>query len=74
MQADSDPPAGLIVHTAGFGGGVFRIFDVWGSEEHLARFKDERPMPAVMKVAGDDPTAGPPMREYSYELHSIIRG
>ena len=40
----TDPPAGLIVHTAGFDdeAGVFRIFDVWESEEAGQRFQDER--------------------------------
>ena len=30
---DTDPPAGLVFHTAGFSGtGLFRIFEVWESE------------------------------------------
>jgi hypothetical protein len=34
---EADPPTGLIFHTAGFSGtGLFRIFDVWESEEDRA--------------------------------------
>jgi hypothetical protein len=75
LHVDADKPAGLIVHTAGFaGGGVFRIFDVWESEEHVKRFLDERLMPTVEKVMAGGGTGEPPAREYTYELHDIVRG
>jgi quinol monooxygenase YgiN len=44
-----NPPAGGLVHTAGFDeqAGVFRIFDVWESEEAWEAFLNDRLMPIV---------------------------
>ncbi|HJZ62122.1 MAG TPA: hypothetical protein VKD47_08205 [Miltoncostaeaceae bacterium] len=72
VGGDSDPPAGLIVHTAGFAGDTFRIMDVWESEAAWNAFRDKRLMPVLKEVMGGDPEAGPPMREYTYELHDVI--
>ena len=75
IAPEADKPEGLIVHTAGFtADGVFRIFDVWESEDHLKRFESERLMPAVQKALGTDGGAGPPSRQYTYELHDVVRG
>jgi hypothetical protein len=75
LGADTDKPAGLIVHTAGFtADGVFRIFDVWESEADLKRFLDERLMPIVGRMMAEDPSATPPAREYTYELHDVVGG
>lgn len=74
LNAEADKPAGLIVHSAGFtDDGVFRIYDVWESQEHLDRFLDDRLMPVVgkMMAAGGD---APPPRQYTYELHNVIGG
>ena len=74
MDLGDDAPDGLIVHTAGFDGDVFRIFDVWESEAHWTRFRDERLMPAVEKMMAENPTGAPPARESTYELHDILPG
>ena len=69
LGAHANPPAGLILHSAGFAApGVFRIFDVWESEADWERFRDERLMPVVMQVAG----AAPPPSVYSYEFHEVV--
>ena len=48
LNVEADRPDGMIIHTAGFTAeGVFRIFDVWDSEEQHARFMSERLMPIV---------------------------
>ena len=73
LNVVDDPPAGLIVHTAGFtGAGVFRIFDVWESEADLQRFQTERLLPLIqpMLEAG---AGAPPSVEYTYELHNVAR-
>jgi hypothetical protein len=43
------PFDGLIAHTAGFDdeAGVFRILDIWESQEHAQRFLDEHVQPLV---------------------------
>jgi hypothetical protein len=70
-------PDGLLVHTAGFDddAGVFRIFDVWESQEQAQRFIDEQLMPVVNELMAGQPegTAGAPQRERFYELHDVIR-
>jgi hypothetical protein len=44
-----NPPDGGLVHTAGFDeqAGVFRIFDVWESEQAYEAFSRDRLMPIV---------------------------
>ena len=70
LNVSGDPPAGLLLHTAGFTGtGIFRIFGVWESDEDWQRFREERLMPAVaplMESGGSVPT------EYTYELHDLF--
>jgi hypothetical protein len=69
-------PDGLLIHTAGFddSAGVFRIFDVWESQEQGQRFIDEQLMPIIEELMADAPegSAGPPQRETFYELHHLI--
>jgi hypothetical protein len=71
LNVTGDPPAGLLLHTAGFTGtGVFRIFGVWNSEQDWQRFREERLMPAVaphMESGGRRPN------EYTYELHDLFQ-
>jgi hypothetical protein len=73
VNAENDPPRGLILHTAGFDeqAGVFRIFDVWESREHRERFHAERLKPILDEVMAGAAGAGPPSREYEYELHDV---
>jgi hypothetical protein len=69
-------PEGLLIHTAGFDddAGVFRVFDVWESQEHAQRFIDEQLMPVINELMTDqlEGTGGPPQRETFYELHDVI--
>ena len=69
MQKASNP-AGLIIHTAGFTGEGFRIFEVWESREDFERFVEQTLMPLVSELAGDD-TRQP--EQTIYELHSMFR-
>jgi len=70
-------PDGLLIHTAGFDddAGVFRILDVWETEEQARAFMDGQLAPIIEAVMSDpaDPTnAGPPTRETFYVLHDLI--
>ena len=69
----TNPPDGLIIHTAGWDeqGAVFRIFEVWETQEDSERFRSERLQPALEEKLGADNNA-PPDREASYELHNLI--
>lgn len=72
LRIEQDPPAGLILHSAGFDdSGVFRIFEVWESREQAERFFNERILPAVNEVTEGDPSP-PPVQEL-YELHHLVR-
>jgi hypothetical protein len=62
-------PDGLIVHSAGFVGDRFRVFDVWETQAHYERFMAERLMPAVAEIA---PEGAPPEDVVSYELHNVV--
>jgi hypothetical protein len=70
-------PDGLLLHAAGFDddAGVFRIFDVWESQEQAQRFIDEQLMPVVNELMAGQPEGSvtPPQRETFYELHDVIR-
>jgi hypothetical protein len=75
-QIGDDPIDGLIVHTAGFDkdAGVFRIMDVWESQEHGKRFIAERVQPLIYQgrdALPDPENATPPTREVFYELHDV---
>jgi hypothetical protein len=48
------PIEGFLVHTAGFTGRGFRIFEVWETREHFDRFVEERFMPILKEVATAD--------------------
>jgi hypothetical protein len=75
------PPAGLLIHTAGFDrdGGVFRIFDVWETREDGERFMNDVLNPALeplMQAATErgDSSWSPPTREAWYDLHDTMAG
>jgi len=66
-----DPPRGLIFHSAGDVDGVFTIIDVWESTDDLERFRDERLLPAIEKVMGEE--AAWMERPSVAEVHNIVR-
>lgn len=73
LDVEADPPAGLIVHTAGFtGNGQFRIVDVWDSEQSWQSFRDGRLAAAIQPLMASGEGA-PPNAEYFYELHDLIK-
>jgi hypothetical protein len=69
LQALGEPPAGMLVHTAGFTGNGFRIFEVWESREDYERFVEERLMPLIQEVAPADDRQP---QQTIYELHGFM--
>ena len=69
LADQGDPPDGLLVHTAGFTGHGFRIFEVWESKEQFERFFNDRLMPLIVEVGAAD---GPPPQQTIYELHNVV--
>jgi hypothetical protein len=75
VDAQSNPPEGLIAHTAGRdSNGVFRIFDIWETREHAERFQQERIMPIVNELMQQQESMTPPDVQDTYELHDVFRG
>jgi hypothetical protein len=75
MDVASNPPAGLIVHTAHATSGGVRITDVWESEEAFRDFEKNTLAPAVQKVseqAGMPAPDAPPVD--IYEAFEVVRG
>jgi hypothetical protein len=71
LQMQGDPPAGMIVHTAGAKeGGGFRIFDVWESRDVFENFQQDRLGPVVTEVIGQDAR---PSRQDVYDLHDFVK-
>ena len=69
-----ESPEGLIYHAAGEQqDGRWQAVSIWESEAHYARFRDERILPAVAQVLGDDAVqAGPPPAE-SFEAKHVVK-
>jgi hypothetical protein len=63
------PIEGFLLHTAGFTGRGFRVFEVWETREQYDRFVDERLMPIIREIAASD-TREPELTVY--ELHGFV--
>ena len=63
-----EPPDGMRVHSAGWTGNGFRIFEIWDSKEHFERFLEDRLMPMLREQEG---TQTPPTMTV-YELHYYV--
>lgn len=73
LDVEANPPAGLIVHTAGFTGrGTFRIADVWESEGDWEAFRDGR-LAEALKPMMESGEGSPPTTQYTYELHDAVK-
>jgi hypothetical protein len=69
LQAQGEAHPGLLVHTAGFTGNGFRIFEVWESREDFERFLNDILMPIVQDLAPDDDRQP---QQTIYELHNYL--
>jgi hypothetical protein len=74
MDAEANPPEGLIFHWAGDVDGKWTITEVWESREAYDRFREERLLPAIHKVSGRDPAEGPQPTITESPVHHFIRG
>jgi hypothetical protein len=63
-------PAGCALHIAGPVEDGWRVITVWESREDFDRFREEKLLPAIREVAGDEaqPTAGPEVNP----VHKLI--
>jgi hypothetical protein len=71
LDAENNPPEGMIIHTGGEVEGGMRVFDVWESEAAFDKFNNERLGPAIQEVGGDN--APQPTTREIYELHDVVQ-
>ena len=64
-------PDGLVSHVAGEGDGTFVIFDVWVSREAFEGFVQERLMPVMHRLMGDQAQQ---FRPRFVEIHNEFHG
>jgi hypothetical protein len=65
LGIDTDPPAGLIFHSAGPIDGGWGIIDFWESREDFDRFQESRLGPAIAAEMGDQAAeGGPDIKEF----------
>ena len=69
LTASGDPPEGFVLHTAGFTGNGFRIFEVWETREHFERFMRDRLAPLIAEIATEDSREP---QTTIYELHNVM--
>jgi hypothetical protein len=71
MGIDDDPPAGLILHSAGPIDEGWGVLDFWESREAYDRFVASRLMPGMQEV-GDRGLPGPP-DVHEFPVHHITK-
>jgi hypothetical protein len=67
---EQDPPEGMRVHSEGWTGNGFRIFEIWDSKEHFDRFLEDRLRPMLHELGGDVEPTPPTMTVY--DLHYYV--
>ncbi|MFN8161729.1 MAG: hypothetical protein U0R52_11885 [Solirubrobacterales bacterium] len=73
IDPTNNPPDGMIFHSAGMLEGRFQVFDIWESREHFDRFREERLIPAMKQVVGEDAFAQMPDAEYiTVDVHNYV--
>jgi hypothetical protein len=69
MEVDTDPPAGMLVHSAGPVDGGWGIIDFWESREAFDSFVRDRLMPRLQTL-GDQRFPNPPDVK-QFEVHNL---
>lgn len=73
MGLEQDPPDGLIFEWAGEIDGKWTVSSVWESRDQYDRFREERLLPAVKKVSGQDPEEGPQPTTDEFPVHHFTK-
>jgi hypothetical protein len=75
IDANANPPGGLIVHTHYEDDGRVRVMDVWESEQAFRIFQEERLVPAMQQVASENGMdLGDQPEHRVVEVHDFVRG
>ena len=70
-----NPPEGLIVHTATETAAGVRVVDIWESQAQFEKFRDDRLMASLQKVAAERglEVSGPPEPTFE-EAFDVVKG
>jgi hypothetical protein len=69
----SEPPEGLIFHSAGELDGRFQVFNIWETIENFERFTADRLRPAQVAVMGEERVAALPDADVvQAEIHNYL--
>ena len=71
MGIDQNPPEGFIFEWAGEIDGKWTVMSLWESRDQYDRFREERLLPAVKKVSGQDPEEGPQPTTSEFPVHDF---
>jgi hypothetical protein len=69
MEVDTDPPAGMLVHSAGPIEGGWGIIDFWESRDAFDTFVRDRLMPRLQALGGEGFPSPPEVKEF--EVHNL---
>jgi hypothetical protein len=73
LNAQGDPPAGLMFHAAGQGeDGRWRIVEVWESRDRYEAFNEERLTPAIAEVSGMPADQLPEGDHTWFSAHTVL--
>jgi hypothetical protein len=71
IDADANPPEGLIFHAAGPIEDGWGIIDFWESREHFDRFQQERLGPGIQELGDRAPQSPPEIKEFP--VHHLLK-
>ena len=77
MGVQTDPPAGLVVHTHFMERDHVQVVDVWDSQEAFERFQDRVLLPTMQRVAaehGMDMSQAPPPDTTITTVEGLVKG
>ncbi len=73
LNAQGDPPPGLLFHAAGQGGdGRWRIIEAWQSRSQFDEFNEQRLTPAIAEVSGMPADQMPEAEHIWFQAHTIF--
>jgi len=73
LDAQGNPPDGLIVHTGAMVDGALQVLDIWESREQAEAFFEGRLHAALIEVLGEEALAAGPGPSRTYvEVHDMV--
>ena len=71
VQIGANHPLGLLMHAAGEADGVFQVME-WAAQEYADRYEQDRLIPAMREVVGDQVPGSRSGPTLIYETHYLV--